>query len=249
MGFRGAGFGVRDGFGYRGGWGGCWGCGFRFGLGFGWGWGWGWGLGWWGPWGLGWYDPWWYEPWWYEPWWGWGPYYDNYYGPSNNSAPIPPDYSGSSSNNYSTAPSNNSSAENEVEPVESGTPNTNPLTGNVAESTPTVLIYLKDGTTYAASDYWVSGGKLHYYVDYSGEASVDMSDFDLQRTVDENAKRGVKFTLKPNPNTYTPSTDTTSAPPANGAPSGTPTTNPSQAPTQSPEIKTTAPAAPSTTKT
>jgi hypothetical protein len=162
----------------------------------------------------------------------------------------PPEYSGSASN-YSTAPSDSSTVEEESQPAVEGTPNTNPMTGNVAESTPTVLIYLKDGTTYAASDYWVAGGKLHYYVDYSGEASVDMSDFDLQRTVDENAKRGIKFTLKPKPNTYDPATDTTSTPtsPANGTPAGAPAASPSAAPSQSPsEIRTTT-SSPSTTKT
>jgi hypothetical protein len=241
FGFRGAGFGFRSGFG-------CWGCGFRFGLGFGWGWGWGWNS-WWGPWGFwgpGWsyWSPWW-NPWWYDSGWGWDPYWS--YPPANNNVTYPPEYSGSASSDssdYSTAPSDNSTTDNE--PAVEGTPNTNPMTGNVAASTPTILVFLKDGTTYAASDYWVQDGKLHFYVDYSGETTVDMNDFDLQRTVDENAKRGVKFSLKPNPNTYAPSTDTTSAPmgPANVAPSGapgqTPSAAPSGAPAQSPsEIRTT----------
>src|SRR3984957_4680362 len=79
-----------------------------------------------------------------------------------------------------------------------GYENTNPVTGNVAATTPTVLIYLNDGTTYAATDYWLADGKLHYYVNYGGESSVDMSQVDLQRTVNENSKRGVRFSLKPN---------------------------------------------------
>lgn len=253
IGFRGAGYGGfrGAGIGFRGGYG-CWGCGFRFGLGFGWGWGWG---SWWGPWGFwgpGWgWSPWW-NPWWYDSAWGWDPYWD--YPPANYNVTYPPEYSGSASNdsyNYSTAPLDNTSTENESQPAEEGTPDTNPMTGNVAASTPTILVYLKDGTTYAASDYWVQGGKLHFYVDYSGETTVDMSDFDLQRTVDENAKRGIKFTLKPKPNTYDPATDTTSTPtsPANGAPAGAPTASPSAAPLQSPsEIRTTA-SSPSTTKT
>ena len=115
------------------------------------------------------------------------------------------------------------------------------MTGNVADSTPTVLLYMKDGTTFAASDYWVTDGKLHYSVNYSGESSMDVDQLDLQRTVDENAKRGVRFTLKPQPNTYTPSTDTTSMPstdPAPAAAPAAPATNPAPAP--SPEIKTTA---------
>jgi hypothetical protein len=79
-----------------------------------------------------------------------------------------------------------------------GYENTNPVTGNVAATTPTVLIYLSDGTTYAATDYWLADGRLHYYVNYGGESSVDMSQVDLQRTVNENSKRGVRFSLKPN---------------------------------------------------
>jgi hypothetical protein len=79
--------------------------------------------------------------------------------------------------------------------------NTNPVTGNVAYSTPTLLLYTKDGTTFAASDYWLAEGKLHYSVNYGGESVMDINQLDLQRTVDENAKRGVRFALKPNPDT------------------------------------------------
>ena len=50
---------------------------------------------------------------------------------------------------------------------------------------------------YTASDYWLVDGKLHYMTSYSTESVVDMDEVDLQRTVDENAKRGVTFTLKP----------------------------------------------------
>jgi hypothetical protein len=229
-GFRGAGFG-RFGFGGRGF--GCWNCGFGWGFGLGFGWGWGWG-GWWGPgWGL-----WGWNPYWYGPAWGWDDY--GYYGyPSGNyNVTYPPEYSPSSDNSsydyqsqpdYSTSTSTNSVLDS----------NTNPMTGNVAESTPTVLLYTTDGTTYPASDYWVADGKLHYNVDYSGESTMDINQLDLQRTVDENAKRGVRFTLKPKPNTWAPSTDTTSAP-ANGpasSPAATPTVTPAPAP--SPVIKTT----------
>jgi hypothetical protein len=68
-----------------------------------------------------------------------------------------------------------------------------------AESAPITLLYLKDGRTLAATDYWVADGKLHYRVSDGGESTLDINDLDLQRTVDENAKRGVPFTLKPQP--------------------------------------------------
>jgi hypothetical protein len=183
---------------------GCFGCGFGFGFGpgFGFGWGWGWG-GWWNPW---WWDPFWWGPpaAYYDPWWGWAPPqpatvpgdYSDYYGNSGSSYNAP--YSNPSSGYES---SNSFSASLNSEPL--GSPNLNPLTDNVADSTPTILLYLKDGTMLAASDYWISDNKLHYLVNYGGESTVEMDQVDLQRTVDENGKRGVKFWLKPNPNRAT----------------------------------------------
>lgn len=50
-----------------------------------------------------------------------------------------------------------------------------------------------------AIDYWVADGELHYRVSDGSEGALDINDLDLQRTVDENAKRGVPFTLKPQP--------------------------------------------------
>ncbi len=133
------------------------------------------------------------------------------------------------------------------------------MTGNVAATTPTVLIYLNDGTTYAASDYWLADGQLHYYVNYGGENSVDMSQVDLQRTVNENAKRGVRFSLKPNrdsanhapsSNDYRPRYENKSRNPNNNPNSTTsnqnnnqntpaPATNPAPAPQPEPRMETT----------
>jgi hypothetical protein len=62
-----------------------------------------------------------------------------------------------------------------------------------------VLLYLKDGSSFAVSDYWLTGGKLHYVTSYGGDNAVDESQVDLQRTVNENAARGVDFSLKPQP--------------------------------------------------
>jgi hypothetical protein len=64
---------------------------------------------------------------------------------------------------------------------------------------PYVILYLKDGSSYAVSDYWLAGGKLHYVTSYGGENVIDESQLDLQRTVNENATRGVDFTLRPEP--------------------------------------------------
>ena len=68
-----------------------------------------------------------------------------------------------------------------------------------ASQQPYVILYLKDGSSYAVSDYWLSGGKLHYVTSYGGENVIDESQLDLQRTVNENATRGVDFTLRPEP--------------------------------------------------
>jgi hypothetical protein len=88
------------------------------------------------------------------------------------------------------------------------------------------LLYLKDGTMYPASDYWLADGQLHYTVNYGGESTIDMAQVDLQRTVDENAKRGVRFTLKSSPNAAPPAPDTNNTP----ATSATPDTSSPSAP-------------------
>jgi hypothetical protein len=202
--FHGGGFnnGFHNGFG-------CWGCGFGRGFGWGWGgwgWGFGWGWGWGGFWGPGW------------GWGGWGwpgyslgyyPYWPGYYGDpgygvsyddngnysSSDNGPVD-----NNSGNYSAG----SVAPNNPADVAPPSPNDNPVTGDVSSSRPTVLLYLKDGTTYAASDYWLQDGLLHYTVNYGGESTLNMDDLDLQRTVNENARRGINFSLHPNPTSANP---------------------------------------------
>jgi hypothetical protein len=202
--FPGFGFGFNPFF-----FGGCWGCGF------------GWGFGW-------------------NPWWGGYPYYPYpYWGGYGYSGY---DDSGSYSSDMSynnnvgaySADNNTTSADqfaqSDLPYTDQGTDNPNPVTGNVAATTPTVLIYLTDGTAYAASDYWLADGKLHFTVNYAGQNSIDMNQVDLQRTVNENAKRGVRFSLKANPDTSsaTPrsNTNTAGASPNNQQNRSTPATNP-----------------------
>jgi hypothetical protein len=50
-----------------------------------------------------------------------------------------------------------------------------------------------------ANDYWLDGGDFHYTVKYGGESRIALDQVDVQKSIDENAKRGVKFTLKPKP--------------------------------------------------
>ena len=73
------------------------------------------------------------------------------------------------------------------------------VTANVAISAPTVLVYLKDGTMLVANDYWLDGGQFHYTVKYGNESQIGLDQVDVQKSIDENAKRGVRFTMKPRP--------------------------------------------------
>lgn len=61
------------------------------------------------------------------------------------------------------------------------------------------VLYLNDGTSFAVTDYWVADYELHYITDGARENVIDLDQIDVQRTVDENAARGVNFTLKPAP--------------------------------------------------
>jgi len=45
----------------------------------------------------------------------------------------------------------------------------------------------------------LDGGRLHYILSDGAESSVSLDLLDLQRTVEENDKRGVPFTLRPKP--------------------------------------------------
>jgi hypothetical protein len=71
--------------------------------------------------------------------------------------------------------------------------------GMAEEAAPLTLIFLTDGTNFAVTDYWLEGRKLHYVTSYGGENSVALEKFDLQKTVDENYKLGILFSLRPAP--------------------------------------------------
>ena len=218
FGGRGDHFGGWGGFGGRGGrWGGYgwggrgWG-GYGWGglgwggLGFGWGWGgFGFGLGW-GGWGLG-YDP-WFDPYfdpWYDPGWGLDPYagyYDNNYllpqanynyVPYDPGAPLPPEYDPGAS-----APP--SGCTTPVADVPNSGQDSQPPSAPGANFATQVQLYLKARTTYTVGDYWFSGDELHYRLSDNSEHTITIEQLDVQRTVDENARHGVTFTLKPAPN-------------------------------------------------
>jgi hypothetical protein len=71
--------------------------------------------------------------------------------------------------------------------------------GSASSSDSEVVLFLKDGTVYAITDYWIADNKLHYVTNYGGENSIPLDQLDMQRTVDTNAKRGINITLRPTP--------------------------------------------------
>jgi hypothetical protein len=66
-----------------------------------------------------------------------------------------------------------------------------------ANAGPMTVLYLNDGSSYGIRDYWLQDGRLHYVTTYGGANGTDLDRVDMQRTVDENAKNGVTFTLRP----------------------------------------------------
>lgn len=64
---------------------------------------------------------------------------------------------------------------------------------------PLTVLWMKNGTSYAVTDYWLADGRLHYVTSYGGENAIGMDDLDLQKTVDANASQGMGFVLRPTP--------------------------------------------------
>jgi hypothetical protein len=73
-----------------------------------------------------------------------------------------------------------------------------PATGGIQLNS-VLVVYLRDGSGYGVNDYWVADGALHFVTTYDSEKSVAFEDIDWQRTVDENATRGVYFKLSYSP--------------------------------------------------
>lgn len=60
---------------------------------------------------------------------------------------------------------------------------------------PTMFLYLTDGSALEVTDYWVDGDTLYYTTESGRHGNVLVSDVDLQRTSDANARLGFRFTL------------------------------------------------------
>jgi hypothetical protein len=115
-----------------------------------------------------------------------------YYGPDG-----PGLYLGSSGYDSSVAPDNS-------QDYGTSEQNTAPSESSQTSANQTTVLYLNDGTSFGVTDYWVADYKLHYIVDGARENTIDLDQIDVQRTVNENAARGVNFTLRPAPDPAQP---------------------------------------------
>jgi hypothetical protein len=66
------------------------------------------------------------------------------------------------------------------------------------------MLVLKEGISFAVTDYWVENGKLGYVTTYGRENIIDLDQVDLDQTVKLNSLRGVPFVLRPRPAPSTP---------------------------------------------
>jgi hypothetical protein len=154
--------------------------------------GFGWGLGW--PW----FGNWNWGPAWIDPIWGW-PGYDNIgYSPG-----YAPDYSYNDNSYWHSTPSENYQSTDVVAaPLDQGYSASSPRDAKVDMP---ALLYMKDGSVFAASDYWVENGNLHYVLSTGAEKMVDLDQVDIKRTIAENVDLGTQVTFKPRPSHSQPS--------------------------------------------
>jgi predicted transcriptional regulator len=104
---------------------------------------------------------------------------------------------------YGAAPFSPESIEDNAGAYQSMT-DTDIASGNDQDAGDVVILYLKDGTVYATQNFWLMGGKLHFTLGRRAESTIDMNQLDIQRTIDENAKRGVHVPLVPGPTSSGP---------------------------------------------
>ncbi len=64
------------------------------------------------------------------------------------------------------------------------------------------LIALKREAFYAATDYWIEGGRLYYVLRSGAEGAFDLNEVDWDRTAQLNAERGITVTLRARPRVH-----------------------------------------------
>jgi len=136
--------------------------------------------------------------------WGYASYGAGYlYQPVENLPPyLPEDLGGNLPNtdysvSYSYQPAPEPLTQQEAAP-----PSANANTSNANQ--PVVELVLKDGIVFGVTSYWLVNDRLYYTTTYQIQSSIPIDRLDLQKTVDMNWKRGVSFTLTPEPPTNSP---------------------------------------------
>jgi len=61
------------------------------------------------------------------------------------------------------------------------------------------MLVLKEGISFAVTDYWVENGKLGYLTTYGRQNIIYLAQVDLDQTVKLNSLRGVPFVLRARP--------------------------------------------------
>jgi hypothetical protein len=64
------------------------------------------------------------------------------------------------------------------------------------------LIALKGEAIYAATDYWIEGGRLVYVQQSGAEGAFNLDEVDWDRTAKLNTERGITVTLRPRPRVH-----------------------------------------------
>ena len=135
--------------------------------------------------------------------WGYAPYGSGYlYQPVENLPPYLPQDLGGDLPNTNYAPSYSYEPAPEPLAQEAAPPPANANGANVNQ--PIVELVLNDGTVFGVTSYWLQNDRLNYITTYQIQSSIPMDQLDLQKTVDMNWKRGVTFTLTPQPPTQEP---------------------------------------------
>jgi hypothetical protein len=73
----------------------------------------------------------------------------------------------------------------------------NAAPGDEAKSEqPVTLLQLRNGSMYGLVYYWVEDGQLHYTTTYGGRDCLELDRIDLEKTIQLNAERGIRFVLR-----------------------------------------------------
>jgi|SRR5580658_3144101 hypothetical protein len=70
-----------------------------------------------------------------------------------------------------------------------------PFSHGSTQSPASMLLYTQDGSAFEVTDYWVDGDILDYVTVDGKQGNFAVATLDLQRTIDANARVGLKFTL------------------------------------------------------